>query len=128
MTHHVLKVPAMTAIISFVPSDISTLPFLQRAEIDSVVCILPLLQYRIPAGFLSPADEYVEKGLELNIYLICNKAATYFFRETGNSMAGARAKFSRIADMANAYRPATRPHWRQVSCADAKVPFAGLVG
>ncbi|WP_176754346.1 hypothetical protein [Nitrosomonas sp. Nm132] len=48
--------------------------------------------------------------------------------ETGNSMAGARGKFSRIADMASAYRPATRPHWRQVSRADAKVPFAGLVG
>ena len=79
----------MTTIVSFVPTNASTLPSLQSAEIDPAVCILPLSQHRIPAGFPSPADEYVEKGLDLNHYLVRNKVATYFFRVVGNSMIGA---------------------------------------
>lgn len=79
----------MATIVSFVPTSASTLPHLQRAELDPTVCILPLLQHRIPAGFPSPADEYVEKGLDLNTYLVRNKAATYFFRVSGDSMTGA---------------------------------------
>lgn len=79
----------MTTIISFVPTSASTLSFLQPAEIDPAVCHLPLLQHRIPAGFPSPADEYVEKGLDLNTYLVRNKTATYFFRVIGDSMTGA---------------------------------------
>lgn len=58
-------------------------------EIYPAVCILPLFQHRIPAGFSSPSDEYVEKGLDLNSYLVRNKAATYFFRVVGDSMIGA---------------------------------------
>ncbi len=79
----------MTTIVPFVPMSASTLPRLQRAEIDPAVCILPLLQHRIRAGFPSPADEYIEKGLDLNSYLVRNKAATYFFRVVGDSMTGA---------------------------------------
>lgn len=79
----------MTTIVPFVPTDASTRSSLPRAEIDPAVCILPLLQHRISAGFPSPADEYVEKGLDLNHYLVRNKAATYFFRVVGDSMIGA---------------------------------------
>ena len=79
----------MTTIVPFVPTDASTRSSLPRAEIDPAVCILPLLQHRISAGFPSPADEYVEKGLDLNHYLVGNKAATYFFRVVGDSMIGA---------------------------------------
>ncbi|MDV6344745.1 translesion error-prone DNA polymerase V autoproteolytic subunit [Nitrosomonas sp. Is37] len=80
----------MTTIIPFDSSNSSTLSFLQPAAIDPVACTLPLLQYRVPAGFPSPADEYVEKGLDLNTYLVRNKAATYFFRVVGDSMTGAQ--------------------------------------
>lgn len=79
----------MTTIVPFVPTDASTRSSLPRAEIDPAICILPLLQHRISAGFPSPADEYVEKGLDLNHYLVCNKTATYFFRVVGDSMIGA---------------------------------------
>lgn len=79
----------MTIIIPFDPSSSSTLPYLQPAVIDPLVCVLPLLLHRVPAGFPSPADEYVEKGLDLNTYLVRNKAATYFFRVVGDSMTGA---------------------------------------
>ncbi len=79
----------MTIIVPFDPSSLSTLLYLQPAAIDPPVCVLPLLLHSIPAGFPSPADEYVEKGLDLNAYLVRNKAATYFFRVVGDSMAGA---------------------------------------
>ncbi|SFI72934.1 DNA polymerase V [Nitrosomonas sp. Nm34] len=80
----------MTTIVPFVPTDVSTRSSLQRAEIDLAVCTLPLLQYRISAGFPSPAEGYAEKGLDINDYLVRNKASTYFFRVVGDSMVGAR--------------------------------------
>lgn len=41
------------------------------------------------AGFPSPADDYVEKKLDLNELLIGNKQATFFMRASGNAMTGA---------------------------------------
>ena len=34
----------------------------------------------------SPADDYVERSIDLNEYLIKNSAATYFLRAAGDSM------------------------------------------
>ena len=47
---------------------------------------LPLFSSRVAAGFPSPADDYVEKGLDLNEYLIKKPSATYFARAQGQSM------------------------------------------
>src|SRR4030042_6039051 len=47
---------------------------------------LPLYISRIKAGFPSPADDYIEKELDLNEYLIKHPAATFFVRVEGNSM------------------------------------------
>ena len=60
----------MAIIVAFKQHGESTLPILQRAKLDPATCILPLLQYRIPAGFPSPAEGYTERGLDLNSYLI----------------------------------------------------------
>jgi DNA polymerase V len=48
-----------------------------------------LLQHRISAGFPSPADDYIENSLDLNMFLVRNKAATFFFPLMGDSMTGA---------------------------------------
>jgi len=48
--------------------------------------LLPLYISRIKAGFPSPADDYIEKELDLNEYLIKHPAATFFVRVEGNSM------------------------------------------
>ena len=40
-------------------------------------------------GFTAAADDYMERGIDLNEQLIRNKPATYFMRVTGNSMTGA---------------------------------------
>lgn len=80
----------MTTIIPLIPRNIlAALPPLPRAALTPEVHRLPLLQHRISAGFPSPADEYIEKSLDLNTYLVRNKTATFFFRVIGDSMTGA---------------------------------------
>ena len=44
---------------------------------------------RIPAGFPSPAEDYLEGALDLNAYLVRRPAATFLVRVGGDSMAGA---------------------------------------
>lgn len=41
------------------------------------------------AGFPSPADDHLERRLDLNEHLIRHPAATFFLRVEGDSMAGA---------------------------------------
>jgi len=48
---------------------------------------LPLFADRIPAGFPSPAQDYVEARLDLNELCIKHPAASYFVRVDGDSMA-----------------------------------------
>ena len=50
---------------------------------------LPLFLASISAGFPSPADDYIEKNLDLNEYLIKHPSATFFVRVEGNSMVNA---------------------------------------
>jgi DNA polymerase V len=49
----------------------------------------PLLNSRLAAGFPSPADDYVERHLDLNQYCVEHPEATFFFRVSGLSMIGA---------------------------------------
>jgi DNA polymerase V len=41
---------------------------------------------RSSSGFPSPADDYLEKALDLNELLISNKAATFFMRVEGDDL------------------------------------------
>lgn len=47
---------------------------------------LPIASCFVPAGFPSPADDYVERNIDLNEWLINNKLATFIVRVDGNSM------------------------------------------
>jgi DNA polymerase V len=49
----------------------------------------PLFTAKVAAGFPSPADDYVEKTLDLNELLVQKPAATFFVRAQGESMLGA---------------------------------------
>lgn len=49
----------------------------------------PLFGHRVPAGFPSPADDYVEAWLDLNEHLIEHREATFFVQASGDSMTGA---------------------------------------
>jgi DNA polymerase V len=50
---------------------------------------LPFFLSRVPAGFPSPADDYLEGELDLNELLIQHPAATFFVRLAGDSMVNA---------------------------------------
>ena len=43
----------------------------------------------VPAGFPSPAEDFLEKRLDLNDYLIKNSSATFLVKVEGSSMIGA---------------------------------------
>jgi len=49
----------------------------------------PLLGSNITAGFPSPAQDYIEKTIDLNEQLITHPVATFFVRVEGDSMIGA---------------------------------------
>ena len=48
----------------------------------------PLFLSGVSAGFPSPADDYLDRKLDLNEHLIKNPAATFFVRVAGDSMTG----------------------------------------
>lgn len=47
-----------------------------------------LLRGAVPAGFPSPADDYIEGRLSLDEHLIQHKESTFFMRVAGDSMMG----------------------------------------
>ncbi|MFO7629580.1 MAG: translesion error-prone DNA polymerase V autoproteolytic subunit [Prochlorococcaceae cyanobacterium] len=51
--------------------------------------VLPLAGENVAAGFPSPADDYVEAGIDLNEQLIRHPSSTFFLRVSGDSMRGA---------------------------------------
>ncbi len=51
--------------------------------------LLPLLGRLLPAGFPSPADDYLDGEIDLATYLIDRPAASFLMRVTGESMRGA---------------------------------------
>ena len=47
---------------------------------------VPLASGNVQAGFPSPAEDHLEKSLDLNEHLVRNPAATFFVRVEGDSM------------------------------------------
>jgi len=56
------------------------------SPVNATPLSLPLFSNRISAGFPSPADDYLEKRLDLNEHLIRNPSSTFLVRVTGTSM------------------------------------------
>ncbi len=48
--------------------------------------LLPLFSTKVAAGFPSPADDYVEKSLDVSEFLIDHAASTFFVTIKGDSM------------------------------------------
>lgn len=87
-----------------------SLSLIQPAAANPPVCTRPLFGYGVPAGFPSPADDYVEQHLDANQLLATNKTATYYVRISGQSMRDALVRDGDIA---------------VVDC--SKTPLAGMV-
>ena len=56
-------------------------PFAKRKALK-----LPLFLAKVQAGFPSPADDHLERSIDLNEELIRNPASTFFVRVKGESM------------------------------------------
>ena len=50
---------------------------------------IPLFLVKVSAGFPSPADDFLEKKIDLNEHLVRHPAATFFVRVGGDSMESA---------------------------------------
>lgn len=48
--------------------------------------LLPLFESPVAAGFPSPADDFIERRLNLHSHLIRNESSTFFLRASGYSM------------------------------------------
>jgi DNA polymerase V len=59
----------------------------------------------IPAGFPSPASDYLEDVIDLNSYLIEHPTATYYFRVEGESMIGAHIPPNALLVVDRAIKP-----------------------
>ena len=53
---------------------------------------IPLFMSTVKAGFPSPAENYIEKELDLNEFLIQNTSATFILKASGDSMINAGIK------------------------------------
>ena len=66
-------------------------PWLRPAQLapQSPPQTIPRMSHSVRAGFPSPADDYVEKRIDLNEELIQHREATFFLRVRGHSMTDA---------------------------------------
>ena len=62
---------------------------LHPAALDPAALPVPLLGRLLPAGFPSPADDYLDGEIDLGAYLIERPASTFLMRVAGESMKGA---------------------------------------
>ena len=66
---------------------LSQLPIALRENRQSL--IKPLANEYVSAGFPSPADDYIDAGIDLNEHLIRHPASTFFLKVKGESMTNA---------------------------------------
>jgi DNA polymerase V len=59
--------------------------FYSPTELRQVIA-LPLFGDLVPCGFPSPAQDYVERRIDLNELMIQHPSATYFVKSSGDSM------------------------------------------
>lgn len=75
---------------------------------DSKPCNFPeLYESRVQAGFPSPAEDYIEKKLDLNELCVAHPAATFYIRVQGESMVDANIHSGDIVVVDRALQPAS---------------------
>lgn len=58
---------------------------ISQVEVRTAATI-PLVVAKVPAGFPSPADDYIDRPIDFNELLIANPAATFAIRVSSDSM------------------------------------------
>jgi DNA polymerase V len=62
--------------------------YLTEAHDNPPTLARPLFSCRVRAGFPSAADDFMDRGLDLNEYYIQHPSATYFVKAEGDSLIG----------------------------------------
>ncbi|MCD6296633.1 MAG: translesion error-prone DNA polymerase V autoproteolytic subunit [Deltaproteobacteria bacterium] len=75
---------------------------------QSTECERPFFMVPVSAGFPSPAEDYIERKLDLNKHLIKHPSATFFVRVTGDSMIDAGIHPGDILIVDRAIEPADK--------------------
>lgn len=60
-----------------------------EAALEPLPLEITFFDVGLSCGFPSPAADYEQASLDLNTYLVSNRAATFFFTVSGNSMKNA---------------------------------------
>lgn len=79
---------------------------IQPVGITDSNCRIPLANSRVSAGFPSPADDYVERHLDLNDKLIRHPSATFLMKVEGDSMINAGMQDGDLLIVDRAIQPA----------------------
>ena len=79
------------------------IPFEARSRLR-----VPLVSAKVQAGCPSPADDHMERSLDLNEHLVRNPAATFFVRVQGESMRDAGIHGGDILVVDRSLTPADR--------------------
>lgn len=81
------RVGEVEALLNNVPLQVSSVLSGFFLPTDNPVSLeRPLFAARVPAGFPSPAEDYIECGLDLNEFMVVHPSATYFVKVSGDSM------------------------------------------
>ncbi len=67
-------------------TDYLIMELIKAKLLNTSLLLRPLFESKVSAGFPSPADDYVERTLDLNELCIKNPPATFFVRAEGESM------------------------------------------
>ena len=57
-----------------------------KKDAQKISILIPIYSDKVEAGFPSPAENYIEKQLDIREYLIKNPEATFLVRASGESM------------------------------------------
>jgi len=79
------------------------IPFARRKAVR-----LPLFSAKVQAGFPSPADDHLEKSIDLNEELVRHPASTFFVRVKGDSMRDAGIQTGDILVVDRSLTPSDR--------------------
>lgn len=58
----------------------------QISKVPASKAIYPLFQTKVPAGFPSPASDYMEAEIDFNKFLVTHPVSTYIIKVVGDSM------------------------------------------
>jgi len=61
-------------------------PIFIYMKVTQKIPLVPLMDAKVKAGFPSPADDFIDRNLDLNEYLIKHPSATFFVKVEGDSM------------------------------------------